>query len=103
VTLSSTMRTGGFEMASTLKWQHRIQCGFNMLKRFWKYSQDILTLYYYPQKNYGTQIFDLLALDLSRRHPFFANSKVWMVKYLKKSCSCYRSEQRSGDFFRFSR
>jgi hypothetical protein len=34
VTLSSTMRTGGFELgssaltSSTLKWLHRIQCGF---------------------------------------------------------------------------
>jgi hypothetical protein len=37
VTLSSTMRTGGIElgssalMSSTLKWLHRIQCGFNTL------------------------------------------------------------------------
>jgi hypothetical protein len=35
VMLSSTMRTGGFELgssaltSSTLKWLHRIQCGFN--------------------------------------------------------------------------
>jgi hypothetical protein len=37
VTLSSTMRTGGFELgssaltSSTLKWLHRIQCGFKSL------------------------------------------------------------------------
>jgi hypothetical protein len=36
VTLSSTMRTGGFELgsseltSSTLKWLHQIQCGFNI-------------------------------------------------------------------------
>jgi hypothetical protein len=37
VTLSSTMRTGGFELgssaltSSTLKWLQRIQCGFNII------------------------------------------------------------------------
>jgi hypothetical protein len=41
VTLSSTMRTGGFELASsaltssTLKWLDRIQCGF---KSTWSFD-----------------------------------------------------------------